>query len=391
MFLDGNIFVSIKTEDGNILLSSAEAISFSIRYNIHNVYPKMNMSLEDVDGLFAEYLMTTPGLKYSVEFGIEGGEENIKGDFVIQKDITTKLRQTELFAGTLDISLIHAWSTKQKRETLSYNKNISDIVKQLVNNYNFRSQNIENTQNKEIWYQGKQKQSEFIKKGLLPYAYNSTETPFYFYIDCQNNVNFHSYDSFVKNSPNRTHEYTYQRQASHDDAMGNLIIDIRRWSEDKMVLDSEQKQETFSVNRDGELIKIDYNSSDFLKKKALDAEPFVKNEEGIGQYYYRGINRDITNSDKGYRLHKMRRLFHPERYMVMVPFNPKIKAGDIFKMRVYLPNDSNETFSERFTGDYVIEMSEHIWDGETMNAITKTIISRKYIQVPDDYIIKEKL
>lgn len=392
MTLDGNYFVDIEIEK-NKLLAPPDTISFSLRDNIHNVFPVASMNLEDTDGLFSEYLATIIGQKYKIKYGVQETEESLEGEFVVSKEILSEMKQTTIFAGNIDINLIHSWYLQQRKETGAFYENISTIIDRLTRGYQFKKRNIEQTANHTYWYQGKRTQAKFIKDVLLPYSYsaNSDNSPFYFFIDLKNNLNFRSYKDMFSYGRKADHEYFYNRQGTKEDSIGNSILDIKRWSEDYVSLNKKRNQEGLLLNTSGNIEKLNIKSEEHLKPRGKQVELIANHVNTDGDYKFLGMNKDISNEVRGMKIHLSENTFYPERYMIMVPMNPAIVSGQTIHLEIYLPNDVNDTYSERVTGKYLIEMTEHVWDGKTSSAVTKMIISRKYAEIPDDYILKGKM
>ena len=77
-------------------------------------------------------------------------------------------------------------------------------IKESAKKYNFDKIDIENTLNSGYWYQPYINDSEFIMNYLLPFAFSnsSQNTPFYCWIDSNNEFHFKSFQSmFFVDSP----------------------------------------------------------------------------------------------------------------------------------------------------------------------------------------------
>jgi hypothetical protein len=79
--------------------------------------------------------------------------------------------------------------------------------------------------------------------------------------------------------------------------------------------------------------------------------------------------------------------------LVTTPFNPELASGNSVTINIYIPKRGSEIkeLSHAFAGKWVVESCTHVWNGKQSRGFTKLIIGRKYVNVPNSYLLKEKL
>jgi len=390
MQLDKGLFVEIKT-NGKELVIPADWLSFSINDSIHSIYNSFDSSILDRSGKISEVLLTTPGNIFSIKFGKEDDMENIvEGSFVINDDkMASPDEGSKVYGGKVDLFGYHEWFNLQQESSASFKTKASSVANTLTNSYPWKGKNITSTQETKAWFQGLRTPARFIQEIVTPKSFSNSLTPFFAFINNKNEFNFLDYSTMFTGSAKN---FYYSPGASENLDPSTLIHGISRWSESLKKAKMTKKKMSYRITDSGELEKLELNSNDFYKKPPSDIY-LVSNQEG------RGPTNHITTvygragesiSDMSYNeVNEMRESFFRERFIILLSFDPSLVAGKTINIYLYLPTDTNDSYSVRFSGKYLVEASSHIWSGETKSAMTKLVISRKYnSSIPDDFQLK---
>lgn len=385
-----NFFVNIM---GNSELPfPADQISFSIQDSIHRIFPRLSVSLKDQTGYFQEYLLTNPGNIVDLEFGTLDDPLNfVRSKFIIDTDQLSALGiNPAIFTGMLDIEFFHEWYNYQKEETGYFDGTISSIVSKLILEYPFLEKEIESTNNSTTWYMGGKTRSSVIRDVFCKRAYSSSsdKTPFFAFINANNKFHFQSYRSLLGNTQSADFDYLFDRTSSFTNSFKYSIIDIKRWSSSLTQSKQYQHRNFHTIENDGTVETEELLTDTFLKKPLKDTYNISNSKEKVVQSDTCYFGQENIDNRKGIKNSLMKSELFRNQFMILVPFNPKATAGKTVFLKLSLPNTENDSFSQRFTGKYLIESSSHIWDGPSKNAMSKLIVSRKYIQVPESYPLK---
>ena len=81
-----------------------------------------------------------------------------------------------------------------------------------------------------------------------------------------------------------------------------------------------------------------------------------------------------------------------EEFMSIIPFNPILTSGKKIDLEIYSITKSGENnkLSKSFSGSYIIEECEHVWDGVGKSGYTRLLLGRKFINLPSTYQIRSK-
>jgi len=386
-YYDIEIFVN----DREVEIMSTE-FSFSQIDSIYNLFSSGVITFHDKSGLLQEFLMTMEGSKVQINYGINNDFN--KCAYVVKKDALEETETRGFLNGMVDMSLVHEWYNFQEIESTAYKDRISNIIRGIAEGYDFKSVDVNDTGNNDIWYQPLITDAAFIVKHLLPNSFsnNSNNTPFFCYITSDNTFHFRNAGSLMSGSPVDTIEYLMESKAELNPGAINAI---KRWRDGSDKNRSLRARMIYKLNReDGGLIEEEDSMGLYPQKNGFKLP--ILNDKGT---YSSFLDLDYEEKEigrkenlKGYIAHTMRDTLFLDRFLVMIPFKPKIRSGDVIKLNIYSMQDEDGTkLSEHYTGNYVVEQSEHIWNGEEQKGFSKLILGRKYVRVPSTYILGKSL
>lgn len=390
MTLDNGIFVEFLSQ-GAELVYPADWVSFAISDSIHSLYSKMNLNINDKEGKIAELLLSNVGNVIEIKYGYEERPDvTVGGSFVVNQDMMGQTGEdSSIFSGPLDIYFFHEWFNQQSNISRSFQDSISNIVRRISREYNFNRVNIDRSGNFGFWYQPLISSAKFLTEILVPRSFStqSDNTPFFCFIDVHGEFNFLSYKSMFSED---IFNYTYwPKSVGEDSKIDNFILSISRWSDTLQNIKKSINTTSYQIDNDGVFSKKMLNNEEFLTKSLLESYP-VSNQIGnslnysLDFYDYEG-----DEDQKAKEVQLLKQSLFRDQFLLLVPFNPSIKAGKTINMDLVLPTESNDTFSSRFSGKYLVESTEHVWDGESKASVSKLVVSRKYSKIPNEYSLKE--
>jgi hypothetical protein len=250
---------------------------------------------------------------------------------------------------------------------------------------------MNSTGNEDIHYQPLINDVEFIDKKLLPISFsnNANGTSFYSFVTSDNVFHYRSGQSMMNGSI--AGDYTYRRSSFEESSTtdnNNLILSIKRWKED---IDFFRKKSFYSVFR------LDRESGDLLEEKnniythgsSSDVErvPVIMEDSTTQSYIDLNYKQTLggiseigrQENQEGYRNFLNRTTAFVDRFICIVFFNPSLHAGKPIKLNIYTVLNNEETLSSTYSGKYLIEELEHVWNGSDRRGFTIIKVGRKYV------------
>lgn len=386
----GRVNISIKINDVDVQLPQ---LSYSITEfdSIYSFYPKIKMIMSDYEGNMNEFLALINGTKVDVLFGQD--ESSAKScPFIVAKNSTPQQKTSSTMGGDMEIELIHEYFYKQEKTCNAYQSNISDIISELVKKYKFSSIDIEETYNSGYWYQPYVNDSEFIMNYLLPFAYSNsaTNTPFYCFIDSNNNFNFKSFHNMFNQTPIKNFEYTNDglKVVGDENAFSNIKFAQLELSKIRPFFSDEY----YSYDKDG---KYETQKDILLNYMKTNGKyPINGNSSLITDViplYDYDLNADDTkNNNKGIMMNLHKECVLPDKIIINTIIDKSLVSGKMINVSIPMSDSNVSTdISLRNSGNYLIESSYHIWDGKT--ARTMLVCGKQNINLNSNYSNKERL
>lgn len=390
MRLQGDIFAEFINGTDEIVVPS-DMISFSLIDSIHSLYSRASVSLKDRNGLISEYLLSTPGNILKIRFGNTNFPLDVlEAKYILNKEILEEGydESPESLGGELSLNFKHEWMNYQKAESRSFQDSINNLVTIFTSEYPFRMKIIEPAGGFTYWYQGMRTKAKMITEDFLEKAWNSSSkgTPFFAFIDSSNTFNFRTYASMFGSSNLADADYNFFKNSA--DTSINTIISIQRWSETFEETQSNYKKALRYIDENFSITASDIDSENHFLKNPSDTLPVTNLKSYPVKFIARYLEDSNSDLEKGLINNSMRDSLFKERFMIIVPLNTKLISGKTINMTIPVSATEETSFSNRYSGKYIIEMSEHVWDGEGAAAVSKLLISRKYAQIPERYQLR---
>ncbi len=374
--------------DGDEIDYTPSAMAFRIKDSIFSLYPTASLNFQDLDGLFSEVLAFVNGTKVDIVYGLR--DETEECSFTIIKNSVPDQANANSFGGNLEASLVHHYMYNQSKKSFAYKDEIGNIIKKLISTYNFKKVNIETTVNKGYWYQSLVNDAEFMNNYLLPFAYSTnSNTPFYLFINSANEFYFQSHKTLM--NQNSVEELQLTSKGNVQSNAKNAIQGIYPYQTSISELRSSLHQHVSNFSKDGDFQFEEEIIEDFKGDGKL---PLIANLDNVTDYYSLYSedveDPDMKNNNLGLSLFKKRNAFTLDKVVVVLPINRKLCSGK--KVKVMIPSYTDkqqEETSARYSGEYLVESSYHIWDGS--KGVTILILSRQSLVLPSTYRNSNKL
>lgn len=371
--------------------------SFTISDSLYSLYSTGLFTLNDETGLLQEFLTTIPGQYLKIEFGAE--DDLFAAPMVLNSEFTEEITHPGLLNGPVNMTLIHEWFNYQEQKSVGYKDKISSIVKKLVGAYNFNNVDIDDTGNNDYWYQPLMTDAKFINDILLKYAFStgSSNTPYYAFITNDNTFNFKYLKSLENQSPEIEIDYKVEMGTKNENKQTKKYRKTQTLQKQSYSLKdiyNLKKREAYYISRtDGTLIEKEDLITDYPDARNLNP-PIVKKENVQTGNIYLGKEKKETGAKEnlqGLQVNSMREGMFLDRFILLIPFHPLIKSGKAVQLNIFTMENNQTQISKRYSGKYIVENCEQIWEGENHQGFTKIIVGRKYIQIPSAYSLKAGL
>jgi len=379
-------YFNLKINDCDSRLSPM-SYSFTEFDSIYHFYPKVKFAISDYEGGLNEFMAFIDGGSIEITFG-RNENESKKCKFIIDKNaIPQQKTSSNGIGGDFEIELIHDYYDKQYKKSKAYkSNNISDIISKIVKEYQFSKIDIEDTLNSGDWYQPYINDSEFIVNNLLPFAFNnsSQNTPFYAFIDSNNEFHFKSFHSMFESTPIKDMAYgTFGIDIiANDKILSSISFSQLELSKIKPFYNCDY----YSYSKDGEFNDFNDTLLDYVKT-TKEKYPIIgssNNTTNMISLYDDDVKADDTkNNNKGFRINLHNEIVLPDKIIINTVLDKSLVCGNT--INISLPSSSSNCSSDnslRNSGKYLIESSYHVWNGQS--ARTTLVCSKQNVKLPSN-------
>jgi len=394
------------TVNGNNIDVMPQSFSFSQIDSIYNLYNMCSpFSMSDLSGIIQEYFIITEGTEINLSFGAKYGDVSTVNQcpYVVTKINLDEPGPYGTLTGTMNCIMTNLFYQKQAVGNKGYFGKISDIVKTILSNYqsSISSVDIDLTGNEDYWYRTQMTDAKFINDMLLPNAYSSgtNNSPYFCFITSDGVFHFRTLHSMLKANPVTTFEYRVPAIMNDRENQSQLyqIKGFRRWQEGSDETKKFRHRNIYSINRtDGSLNLSKDNITDYPASEQGNLS--IINDEGLTtDFLDLGYDESILGRKdnlKGQIINSTRDAALLDRFLITTPYHPEVLAGNVVKVNFFMQNlDTNSyVVSPNFSGNYLVEKSEHVWSGLSKKAYSMFNIGRKTIpNIPNTYSQKSKL
>lgn len=394
-YFDIDIFVN-----GILFDMVPSGYSFSIKDSIYSFYSIATFDVPDITGVILENLHLSKGSHFKIKYGNNDSVD--ESEFIIlQRSLPETIRHG-ILSGTVSLKLVHQLYDIQEKKSAAYSNTISNIIQQLFAS-SFSSLDLSSTVGTDIWYQPLMSDVQFCTDVLLPNAYssNANNTPFYLYTTVDNVLHLKTGYELYTQSITTTLRYTpiASRNSQKSEVFNkNSILSLALMEiDDKKDIIRPLQNRTI-----GQIDQLTGELKEITKDSFIDYAPFSQSYPllvGSSDYLTDYIDMGFYGETALRQQHKLAQIHSSQRYGMMpiklfalTPLNPSLYAGKKINLEVYTPKGEGVSeLSSIFSGNYVIESCEKIWNGPKNMGYNAMVLGRKMFSVPNNYTMKSRL
>lgn len=366
----------IYSKDADIILSDS----------IYSIYPKVTISFKDSSGIITESRLATLGLKFDFKLGFQDDILNLP--FVVNSFQLADSDALPYLNGVLEIELVHSFLKNYKKDFYVYeNMSPSDILEDIIKNEKFRKTIVEKTVSiqDEPYYNNNLTFEMFLDKIIFPNSLSSINQndPYFCFIDVENCFHFETYSEMVKKSPVKTIKLTPKL-----DEIGVLehILEFNPFSSRyENIKDYLKFNHAYIL--DDENLSINEDLKNIIDNRQTPMS--IIEEENITYIVNEDFADETSIKQSEIRINNLKKEKNTlDRLFVTTLLDTSIGAGKVIKVESEYQDDN---ISSSFTGNYLIEATQHSWESETEKGFTRMILSRQKVSYPSDSTITKDL
>lgn len=378
--------------DGQPYEEMPSEFSFIIADSIWNLYPTAKFYFKDYGGFMQEFLALTDGTKIDMVYGVE--DSIITCPFTIKRNGMVDNTFPNSMGGTNEVDMIHRYWYEQGRNSEAHTTPIHTTIRHKAEEFPFNSVNIGTTKNRGTWYQPLMYDGQYMESVLLPHAYDSgsSDTPFYLFIDSNNDFNFQTYHTLFTTAKPVQDLFTVNDNM--DTNGNNAIKSVNRLQPDLAILRQHFNKLFYDFDSTGQYLSGNTTITQY-PEEGVKFLPIKGNTDLVTSYdclYSGSTGQDKENeyNNLGRAIFLNREALHVEKLFLVMPLNVNLRAGK--KVNLFIADGGDKNTGEsslQYSDPYLIETSYHNWDGNTGS--TNLVISRQKVVVPNSYILKQEL
>jgi len=392
-------FISEKADSGNIALDySQQPMSIwkkvLVMDSIFDFYPSIEIVLPDDFGLLSDGLVMMEGMSFDTKLGNKETGEFITHKYVVQKNELIDPKVTTHLSGDVLLSLTSYHNLLDIKNSMAWEKTISEIVTELGKDVlKVSTTIIEDTTGEDVWYQINETVETFLKRKMAPRALSQSNatSPYITFINCQGELYFSSIDKLFKqntiNDKDHPYKFSFEKDQSYDlyaiknfyTMQGGLDVNKENYNKKTFYRDKSGVVNVGTAG-DGELSKI----SEHIVKgdgKVLFRKDLITNTIGTDFDDY-GIYED---KEKDFYAAFKNSLFIDStmylRMEITINFNPLAVSGKTILLKLVSNLKEKSGSAMEYDGTWLILGSRHFYDVDQA-PFTRLIIAKSRI-MPD--------
>ena len=365
-----------------------KSVNLSVSDSIYELAPRVILTAADSSGISFESRLNILGQE--IAFTVNTGEMEVSYPLTCTLYETPEVNSSNGLSGTLKIEFRHAAKFSGKEATGYSSQSPADIFKTLVsqmnNDFNSFSNgsvkapvvNIDKTSRCSTYpliLNPGYETDRFLNEVLLPLANDgSTATsPFYAYINIENCANFESLKDMLQKSPCRKIVFGQALSADTGDVMA---LTLYNFSQDYGKVSSFIDQSFTYLDK-----KHEIHSEDISLNKIVTPLALMKNSTRTNLVYPENTYETIDETkESGVEMFGHRKGLLLDKLVVTTFLDPMMCAGKTVDLNIYLNIPGIEK-SNNYSGKYLIESSEHIWNARSLMGYTRLVLGRMSMQI----------
>lgn len=362
-----------------------DTISFSMIDSIYSLYNRAVLHVNDQSGFFQEAFFSSPGVKHELTFSYL--DKKISGKYVVVKPQVQEQATYGAVAGQVSMNLVSDWSFDQPNRQKSYKDRISNIIRKLAGDKFGNNLDINDTGNMSVWIQGGQTDAAFIQNILLPNAYsqNAAGSPFYAWVGNDGQFHFRNYLSLFRSVGQTDDDLFYTPQLAqpgkNNTRVTNSFLQLRPFSKQPTV--QYKTAQFYTVPLESGIAVKTQDSILNHPQVAGQKRPQVLSD--VLRSIPLGFSRkNLLDNFSGQQAFFFRDSLMLDKLFGLLPTSLNLNAGKKVSVTTNLNVNGSTSPSVRHSGEYLIELAEHVWSVSDRTGYTKVLLSRATQQIPSD-------
>lgn len=379
----------LSVNNGEAIDLPSTGIDVSISDSIYRVSPEMVVTVPDPSGILIGIRAGGYGIHYDFSFESYGKSFSYPMR-VDHSEISSLEGGSSAMSGTVKLSLLHSFAFQPSSVRVFKNLAPGKILQNLITEFGqnkfsdvsgFDSSSVLDM---EAIYCPSLTPIDFIDKILLPLSSSTSDeinNPFYAFIDARNRFRYVTLKSMLQGKPSKTLMISNQMslEGKEDFDSGDYFRAIvalpftQEYSHIYNMIDTETVR-----LENGEYTSID---SSFKNISSNYVYGFYDREKSMTPYMsedYFQTSDEMLRLQAGINL-KNRKGYLIDKLVVTTLLDLDLTAGTQVKLQSYYGN-SNDSMTS-YTGEYIIEASEHSWSSKINSGVTKIVLG-----TPDPFI-----
>lgn len=381
--------------DGKVLDIEPSNIQLTLHESIHSFFPTAKLVITDTTGMLRDNFFGVEG--FSLSFALNNTQMTsvTTGDFVVYQNDYDQTNQSRLMTGDLILDFVHDYYSMQEVKSEAYKGRVSSFISTLLDNYPFSKVDKNDTGSNSTWYRMFTTQKDFIEQVMLPNAYsdNANESPFFSFITLSNEFHFNNYKYMTQQSTRVTLEY---KPITEEGMSPYVIYKIKPLYTGSKKHKHLRYENYYVRNKDsGEYEIEELNLADFPKNTKVNKKlPAIYDDSIITNCQAIGFSKEETGEKEALKArirYSQKDGLFIERYVITTILNQELVVGKTVTIDVYIPSKNGVTASRVQSDAFLIEDCVHYWDGRNKKGTTECIVSRKFVSVPNDSLLKGEM
>jgi len=370
---------------------SPEDISISIKDDLFSFFSTGLFSVKDHSSILLEYRALNDGS--SLGLGVFSLAEDAvePTSFIVDSSSAEQSLENGILSRRIDAKLIHEKFNSLGVEGSAIEGTVSDVVSEIIETLGFKEKIISKSGGTSIWYRPLINEQDFIEKILLPKAVSESNnfSPFFAFTTSDGIFHFEDYESMMNKSVKESFSYRPAVEVSYDPTLLTSVIPFTNGVK-KSRKYWNRIIHTFSV--------VDFSENEYfrtIQDRLPGGSLVIGDAEKVSDYEVwddhlpeNPLSQSRIDASDNY---KSRKIFFQESFVIITarPFS-NLHAGDKISLTITTKDLAGYSDSLYFTGDYLIEASNHQFRGSEERGFSEFLISRSTTTTPSDHLKTEK-
>lgn len=361
--------------------------------SIFSFFPIAELQLSDRIGVFVENLTAVEGLQLNVSLQEDESNKILTNPFVISEYDFQAGSVGAGFSGTSIFELISLYHKLDFPKSFAFEDKIDNIVKRLLSPYEgIKTGLISQTRGVDIWYQANEPNSLLIEK-LSEVALNSNKetSPFYTFINLQNEFYFATLEDLLNQKPVNT----FTLEDENVSFSLNKILEYDLTFMGYAYKKADYKKKFYYTNSEGKTINKTADIKDFMVKQGKNGKLAIRkndinyNQTSFEDLGFMGATTDDNNL-KGVVASYYKNSAISYRMSIVVNYadiNMDISAGKTIALKF----DGTAFPIKAYSGNWLVLQSDVYYDYEAPRGVyAKLLLGRSSLNIDSTHILNHE-